>query len=323
MPSGTRSRTAIAGIAGVAALALMTAGCSSSKSSAPSSPAPATTTSAAAAASSSASGATDAAAIALLPAAVKSKGSLVIAADATYAPNESTDDSNNIVGYDVDLGKAIAAKLGMTANFQNVTFDNILGGIQGGKYDMGMSSMTDNKDREGKGFDFVDYFNAGTKVMVASGNPENITSNGATDLSLCGKKVGVESTTIQETDDIPARNKACEAAGKPDITKVAQEKQSDVNTSLQSGRVDAVLADSPVVDYAAKTNGFTAVGDAYEGAPYGIAIWKATDDGLAQAVLQVLKDMQADGSYAQLAAKYGIQSGDLQASGFVINGATS
>lgn len=211
----------------------------------------------------------------------------------------------------------------MKASFQNVTFDNILGGIQGGKYDMGMSSMTDNKDREGKGFDFVDYFNAGTKVMVASGNPEGITSTGSTDLSLCGKKVGVETTTIQETDDIPARNKACEAAGKPDIVKVAQEKQSDVNTSLQSGRVDAVLADSPVVDYAAKTNGFVAVGDSYESAPYGIAIWKQSDDGLAQAVLQVLKDMAADGSYAQLAGKYGIQSGDLQASGFVINGATS
>ena len=132
----------------------------------------------------------------------------------------------------------------------------------------------------------------------------------------------MESTTIQETDDIPARNKACEAAGKPDIVKVAQEKQSDVNTSLQSGRVDAVLADSPVIDFAAKSNGFDTVGDSYESAPYGVAIWKQTNDQLAQAVLQVLKDMKTDGSYDQIAAKYGIQSGGLQASAFVINGAT-
>jgi polar amino acid transport system substrate-binding protein len=261
----------------------------------------------------------DSAAAALVPAAIKAKGAITIATDPSYPPNESKDQNGNIVGWDVDMGNAIAAKLGLKANFTEVTFDDIVTGISTGKYDAGMSSITDNKKREGVD-DFVTYFNAGTKLMVPKGNPKHLTDTSPTDLSLCGLTIGVEKGTVQEDPDIPTRSKACTAAGKPAIKALSQDTQDQINESLSSGRCDAVLADSPVVDYYAKSGNFEAVGDLYSGAPYGIAISKS-NSGLSQAFLAALKDLVADGTYHQLTSKYGIQSGDYTTPG--LNQATS
>ncbi|MEY9911081.1 polar amino acid transport system substrate-binding protein [Catenulispora sp. MAP12-49] len=313
MRAGRTSRAVIVGAAGIA-LVLTAAGCGSGSK--PGSSSSGSTTSAA---SSSGSGAVDSAAAALVPAAIKSKGTITIATDPSYPPNESKDQNGNIVGWDVDMGNAIAAKLGLKANFTEVTFDDIVTGISTNKYDAGMSSITDNKTREGVD-DFVTYFNAGTKLMVPKGNPKNLTDNSPTDLSLCGLTIGVEKGTIQENPDIPTRNKACEAAGKPDIKTLSQDTQDQINESLSSGRCDAVLADSPVVDYYAKSGNFQAVGDLYSGAPYGIAIAKS-NSGLSQAFLAALKDLVADGTYHQLTTKYGIQAGDYTTPG--LNQATS
>ncbi|MEY9925483.1 polar amino acid transport system substrate-binding protein [Catenulispora sp. GP43] len=313
MRAGRTSRAVIVGAAGIA-LVLTAAGCGSG-----SKPGSSSTGSSGSTASSSGSGAVDSAAAALVPAAIKSKGVITIATDPSYPPNESKDQNGNIVGWDVDMGNAIAAKLGLKANFTEVTFDDIVTGISTNKYDAGMSSITDNKTREGVD-DFVTYFNAGTKLMVPKGNPKNLTDNSPTDLSLCGLTIGVEKGTIQENPDIPTRNKACEAAGKPDIKTLSQDTQDQINESLSSGRCDAVLADSPVVDYYAKSGNFQAVGDLYSGAPYGIAIAKS-NSGLSQAFLAALKDLVADGTYHQLTTKYGIQAGDYTTPG--LNQATS
>ena len=318
MRAGMTSRAVIVGAAGIA-LVLTAAGCGSgskpgTSSSTGGSTSAASTSGSSSSTASSSSGAAgvDAAAAALVPAAIKSKGTLTIATDPSYPPNESKDANGQIVGWDVDLGNAIAAKLGLKANFTEVTFDDIVTGISTGKYDAGMSSITDNKKREGVD-DFVTYFNAGTKLMVPKGNPKHL-AGGPTDLSLCGLTVGVEKGTVQETDDIPARNKACEAAGKKDIHTLSQDTQDQINQSLATGRCDAVLADSPVVDYYAKSGNFEAVGDIYAGAPYGIAVSKS-NSGLSQAIEAALKDLVQDGTYHQLTSKYGIQAGDYTTPG--------
>ena len=324
MRAGRTSRAVIVGAAGIA-LVLTAAGCGSgSKPGGPSSTgstssAAGSSSSGSSTASSSGSGSVDSAAAALVPAAIKSKGVITIATDPSYPPNESKDQNGNIVGWDVDMGNAIAAKLGLKASFANVTFNDIVTGISTGKYDAGMSSITDNKEREGVD-DFVTYFNAGTKLMVLKGNPKNLTDNSPTDLSLCGLTIGVEKGTIQESPDIPTRNKACEAAGKKDIKTLSQDTEDQINESLSSGRCDAVLADSPVVDYYANSGNFQAVGAIYSGAPYGIAISK-TNSGLSQAFLAALKDLVADGTYHKLTSQYGIQAGDYTTPG--LNQATS
>ena len=325
MRAGMTSRAVIVGAAGIA-LVLTAAGCGSgSKPGTSSSPGGSTSaastsgSSSSTASSSSGAAGVDAAAAALVPAAIKSKGTLTIATDPSYPPNESKDANGTIVGWDVDLGQAIGAKLGLKVTFTEVTFADIVTGIQTGKYDAGMSSITDNKTREAAD-DFVTYFNAGSKLMVPKGNPKHLTDNSPTDLSLCGLTIGVEKTTVQEDPDIPNRSKACQAAGKPAIKKLAQDTQDQVNESLASGRCDAVLADSPVVDYYAKSGNFEAVGDIYAAAPYGIAISKS-NNGLSQAFMAALKDLVADGTYHQLTSKYGIQAGDYTTPG--LNQATS
>jgi polar amino acid transport system substrate-binding protein len=254
----------------------------------------------------------------LVPSAIKAKGTLVVAADASYAPNEFFDtDGKTIIGMDADLAKALGQELGLSVTLQNVTFDSIIPGMAAGKYDLGMSSFTDTKTRE-QTVDFVTYFSAGSSLMVKTGNPENLST---TDNSLCGKKIAVEKGTTQEQTDIPADNQKCSAAGKPAITPLSFDDQNGANLALSSGRADGVLADSPVAAYAAKqSNGqFVISGSPYGTAPYGIAIPKG--NGMAQAVLAGLKALMTNGTYTQILTKWGIQAGAITSP--VINGATS
>ena len=184
----------------------------------------------------------------LLPAAIKSAGVLNIATDASYAPNEYFDtDGKTIIGFDVDLGNAIAAKLGLKANFQNVTFDAIIPALAAGKYDLSLSSFTDTKAREAT-VDFVTYFNAGESLMVPAGNPKGVTGP---DLSLCGLTVAVEKGTTEESE-IPALSTKCTAAGKKGVTALSTDDQNAANLALTSGRADVGSADSPIAAYAVK-----------------------------------------------------------------------
>jgi polar amino acid transport system substrate-binding protein len=123
---------------------------------------------------------------------IASDGKLVVGTDPTYEPNEFKD-NGKIVGFDVDLGDAIAKKLGLTAEFEESKFDAILPAL-GTRYEIGMSSFTDNKDRE-KVVDFVTYYSAGTQWASKDPNfnPDN----------ACGKKVAVQTGTVQDTDDLP------------------------------------------------------------------------------------------------------------------------
>jgi polar amino acid transport system substrate-binding protein len=254
----------------------------------------------------------------LVPAAVKAKGTLIVAADASYAPNEFfASDGKTIIGMDADLAKALGSELGLNVTLQNVTFDSIIAGLAAGKYDLGMSSFTDTKERE-KTVDFVTYFSAGSSLMVKAGNPENLMPN---DVSLCGKTMAVEKGTIQESGDVPADTAKCKAAGKPAVTDLSFDDQNGANLALSSGRADGVLADSPVAAYAAQQSSgkFVIAGQPYGTAPYGIAIPQG--NGMAQAVLAALKVLIANGTYTQIMTKWGIQSGAITSP--VINGATS
>ena len=152
----------------------------------------------------------------------------------------------------------------------------------------------------------VTYFTAGTSLLVKSGNPEKLTPD-----SLCGKKVAVEKGTVQEDTDLPTRSKACTNAGKSAISILSYPDQAGANLALSSGRADAVLADSPVAEYAAKqSNGqFEVSGASYDDAPYGIAIPQKS--GLADPVLAAVKKLMSDGTYTRILKKWGIDSGAI------------
>ncbi|MDP9091452.1 MAG: ABC transporter substrate-binding protein [Actinomycetota bacterium] len=297
-------RSGLAAATGLVAIgALLLSGCSSSKKTANS---PTSTSSAV----------TANAAAALVPAAVKGKGTLTIGVDASYPPDESIDtDGHTIIGMDADLAKALAATLGLKANLVNVKFDSIIPRLQSGTYDLGMSSFTDNKTRE-KTVDFVTYFQAGEGFYVKAGNTK--TFNGLD--SLCGAKVSVENGTTEQTD-AQTQAKTCTGAGKPTVTVLSFSDQNGANLAVSSGRADVGFADSQVVGYIVKqSNGqFTQTGTAFAVAPYGIALPKG--NGMAAAVLAAVKKLMADGTYTKILSQWGVQDGAI--TNPVINGATS
>ncbi|MCU1454353.1 MAG: extracellular solute-binding protein family 3 [Acidimicrobiales bacterium] len=253
-----------------------------------------------------------------VPAKLSKAGTLVVAADASYAPNEFfASDNKTVQGMDVDLANAIASKLGLKADVKNAGFDTIIPSL-GNRYDIGMSSFTDNKKREAQ-VDFVDYYSAGTGFYVEKGKNQTLDTLDA----LCGHTVGVEKGTTQ-LDDATAQGKKCTTAGKKTVTVLAFPDQNGANLALSSGRVDVVMADSPVAAYGAKqSNGkFELIGKAYGTAPYGIAIPKSADyKGLTTAIQGALQEMEKDGSYVAILKKWGVEAGAVTT--FTINGATS
>ncbi|MDQ1699639.1 MAG: polar amino acid transport system substrate-binding protein [Frankiaceae bacterium] len=257
-------------------------------------------------------GGTNAAAIAKLPANLQKGGTIKVASDAEYAPNEFLGaDNKTVEGMDVDLGKAIGKELGLDFQFTNVAFDSIIPAL-GNRYDLGISSFTDNKKRE-QVVDMVDYFSAGTSFMVKKGS----SLNPSTVADLCGKNVAVEKGTTQ-LDDVTAQKKKCS------MGLLAFPGQNEANLALSSGRADVVLADSPVNAYAAKqSNGqFEIVGQVYGTAPYGIAVPKdSAHAGLAEAISLALADLASKGTYQQILQKWGVQAGAVTT--FGLNGATS
>lgn len=242
----------------------------------------------------------------LVPANVAADGKLVVGADASYPPNEFTDaDGQTIIGMDVDLGTAIAQKLGLTADFQNSAFGAILLGIGSDRYEAGMSSFTVNADRT-KSYDMVSYFNVGTKAGVVKGNPDKVNLD-----DLCGKAVGVQLDTVQ-VDDLAKRTAKCQADGKPAIAVTALQAQTDVTLALTSRRIVAMLADAPVINYAVtQTSGqVEPLGSQYLAAPYGIAVMKGNGE-LAKAIQGAVQALIADGSYAKILDKWGAKEGAI------------
>ena len=300
----------------IGAMAVLGAACSSSSSSSTTTTKASTTTTAAAPALPTTvipTQPTDATLSASVPAAVKSNGTLTIALDATYAPDEFiAPDGSTIVGMDADLSTAISQVLGLKPKLINATFDTIIPGIQSGKYDMGASSFTDTIARQ-KVVDFVDYFTAGEGFYVKSGSP--LAFNGLT--SLCGHTVAVESGTTEQSDAV-AQGKKC-TTGK--VTVLSFGNQSQANLAVSSGRADVGFADSQVAGYiVATSNGvFQNSGTAFEVAPYGLALPKG--NGMAAPVQAAVNYLIGNGVYNQILTKWGVQSGAVTSS--VINGATS
>jgi polar amino acid transport system substrate-binding protein len=239
-----------------------------------------------------------------------------VAADATYAPDEFIGANGHTVeGMDADLAQALAGLMGVKAKVVNATFDSIIPGLAAHKFDLGMSSFTDTKERQ-KTVDFVTYFSAGTSFYVkASGGPA-ITSLA----DLCGKTVAVEKGTTEQ-NDATAQGTKCKSAGKPGVKVFTFPDQNGANLAVSSGRAQVGMADSPVAAYQVKKSSgqFKLTGKPYGTAPYGIAIPKGS--GLDKPVLDAVKQLMTSGKYMSILDKWGIQDGAI--TNPTINGATS
>jgi len=244
-----------------------------------------------------------------LPAEVRAAGVLVVGTDATYAPATFFGpDGRTVVGFEADLGAALGQVLGVRVEFSVVEFDGLLGALGAGDVDLVLSAMTDTAERQQQA-DFVNYFRAGTSVVVQRGNP-----SGVSELrDLCGETVAVERGTVQ-VDLLERIQRHC-PTGRPVLVE-EQPSNADALVELRTGRVAAVLADYPPAAYLttdARTQADyqLATDTQYEPGLYGIAVAPERTQ-LREAVQAGLERLLADGVYGEVLQEWGVAEGALR-----------
>jgi polar amino acid transport system substrate-binding protein len=242
-------------------------------------------------------------AVKLLPAAVKAKGTLSVAMDLSYPPTTfMASDNKTPIGFNPDMSRLIAAKLGVKLQISNVKFDTIITGLQANRYDFTASTMGATSDRL-KVLDMVDYVNSGTGVSVPHGNPQKLGTH-----TLCGHRVAVPSGSTAEIKWLPQLSEQdCTSKGKPAIKSVTLPSVNDALTQLVSKRVDAVMYDFVSLEWAAQQQPET-----FEVLKPLVATKLATvalkkESALTPAVKAALQSIIDDPKYAEALGRWGLK----------------
>ncbi|MBN2083988.1 MAG: basic amino acid ABC transporter substrate-binding protein [Anaerolineales bacterium] len=219
------------------------------------------------------------------------KVKVVVATDATWPPFEYVDEaSKEIIGFDIDLMKAIAEKEGMEVEFVNVAWDALLAGVAQCQYDVAISSVSITEERKVNMLFSDPYYTVGQQIVVAADNAD-ITG----EANLSGKRVGAQiSTTGAELIS------GIEGAELVNFNTVGLAFQA-----LMNGDVDAVVADNVMaLGYVAKYSGqLKAVGEPLTGESIGIAVCKTKTDLLAK-INSGLAKVKAEGLIDELNEKW-------------------
>ncbi len=243
-----------------------------------------------------------------------SDGSLGIGSDIAYAPMEFLDEATNEpTGFTIDLANAIGDLLGVEVAFENGLFDGLLPALEAQRHHLNMSSMTAS-DEPKQQVDFVEYFIAGSGIIVPAGNPEGI--NGPDD--LCGKTVAAQEGTVQidfliGTTEAPGGlDQKCKDDGNEGITVLRGATDPDAVQFLVAGQADAEMADFPVAAYSAQlSNGaLEIVPNQIEAAPYGIAVRKSST-ALRDVLQAAFDELVATGVYLELLENWNLEDGKL------------
>lgn len=232
----------------------------------------------------------------LLPGRYRDSGELKVVTAEGYPPMEMyRKGTRELTGVDPELAAAVADRLGLRLKLTNAAFDGLIPGIQGGRWDLAMSSLSDTGERRAA-VDFVDYFRAGGAIMVEKGNPEGIKKLS----DLCGKKVvlakGSSNLEIGER-----QNDKC-------ATKMRISQSEDAPSGLltiDTGRNVATIVDSPAGTAYAKSGKYELLPGQYDAGVWGIAVGKS-NTGLRDAVHKALQELVADGGYRKVLGKYDV-----------------
>jgi polar amino acid transport system substrate-binding protein len=254
-----------------------------------------------------------------LPPAIQSAREIRVGSDVSYAPVEFYDafapdvldrpvgdPEPQVLGIDPDLATELGRKLGVRFTFRNVAFDELIPALRAKRFDVIMSAMTATPDRA-RQISFVQYFRAGTSILVAKGNPKRIHSLA----DLCGRTVTLQTGTTQEAL-VAAEQARC---GARPIRVRSLASGTQVILAIKFGRADAALTDFPVAAYnakvSAKGNDFQVVGRQIDPGPYGIGVRK--QDVQLRTVLQdALKAVIQDGSYDRVLTRWDVIDGALR-----------
>ena len=239
-----------------------------------------------------------------------SAATLRIGSDISYAPLEFyAPHSKQVEGFDYDLAQAVAAQMGDHLAFVNHSFDNLIPSLNGGKFQAVMSAMSDTRQRAAQ-VDFIDYFLAGSGILVPANNPHHIYNLA----SLCGLTVDLQAGTSQQLD-VAQASKTCTSLGLRPIRVLAYGTDDEALKQFLAHKSDAHISDYPVVAYLSRTldNGkeYVVIGRQFGVVPYGIAVSKKNPQ-LRDRIQSALKAVIASGTYDKLLAKWGLQQGAMR-----------
>lgn len=224
--------------------------------------------------------------------AIQAKGEIVVAMEGTWAPWTYHDASGELVGYDTEVAKAIAEKLGVTATFVEGEWDGLLAGLDAGRYDMMANGVDVKPDREEK-YDFSVPYAYNRMAVIVKGDNDSITSME----DLKGKKTA---NTISSTYAATAQQYGAEVTGVDDLAATFE--------LLYSGRIDATLnAEVTYYDYMAQHPDadlkIACLAD--EADRVAIPLRKGEETRtLREAIDKALGELAEDGTLSELSVKY-------------------
>lgn len=239
-------------------------------------------------------------------------GTLTVAVFDESPPSAFYADDDRLIGWEIELATDLAQRLGLEVAFLGGSFESVLDLVESGSADIGVASIFDTQDRRDR-VDFVNYFVGGTSW--ASGNGSEFSS-----LDPCGSRVGALTGSAQLEDYLPRVSEQCTSNGLKPITTVPYDSLTSTVPDVAIGRIDAVVADDPVVAFlASQSFGRLAVAETYvEAQPYGIAVAKGKPQ-LIESLRDALASAKEDGTYRNLLGRWGLETGAIAE--FTINGA--
>ena len=216
-------------------------------------------------------------------------GKLTMSTNAAFPPYEMTADDGSFEGIDIEVAAAIADKLGLELQVDDMDFDAALLAAQNGKSDMVMAGVTVTDERQ-KVMDFSDTYAEGIQSVIV---PED--SDIASVDDLAGKTIGTQRGTtgyIYCTDDF----------GEDSV--VAYDNGLTAVQALNNGQVDAVVIDNaPAKEFVAANTGLKILDTAYAQEDYAIGVAKG-NTALLDAINGALEELQADGTLQSIVDKY-------------------
>jgi polar amino acid transport system substrate-binding protein len=239
---------------------------------------------------------------------VKKRGKLLISTDANYKPQSFKNPDGSWEGFDVDVAREVAKRLGVEAEFMDISFDVITAGGWNGRWDMNVGSMTVTPERKK-----VLYF-SGAYYYTPAAFAVHTDSKAASIDDLAGKKVGVGASTtylsyLQGTLALEGEQILKPAPAKTDAKVYETDQLALEDLALGDGkRLDAVLTALPTIQDAIKDGKpFKVLGDPvyYEDLAAAFDQKSSADSKpLADAVSKIIDDMHKDGTLTALSMKY-------------------
>ena len=258
----------------------------------------------------------NAAAVKLLPATLKERGTLTMAADLHYPPTSYLDTDNKTpIGYNVDIATLLAKTLGMKLEIKNVSFDGVVPGIAAGRYDFTATNMSPTPERL-KVLDMVTYWAAGSSLVTSKGNPLKLSISDQ--MTLCGHKIAVVTGSTQAEKYLPQISGDCSAQGKPAVEAVVLPNVQAALTQLSSKRIEGVFNDTSQLAWAAKQQP-----QAFELSPQQykkkvgnsiVALGVAKNSPLAPALHAAMQSLMAGPAYKATLDKWGLGTGAIPTS---------